>query len=284
VIGSLHSRVTLLLAPAVVVFAGCAGASNASHSHAASNTASNSSHPEQSGPTQQSRSQVAADRALGDRALLHLADFPTGWTVSARRNEKKQPKLEQQLAACLHVAPSLVNESDPAEVRSPDFKQPRGAEISNTVTVTPTPDVAAKQFTVFTEAQTAPCLRNAIQQELRSTLSHPEAGQKIPAGVSFGQATVEQMSFTSVGDQSIAYRVSLSLSAKTLHLPLYFDAVLIRVGRADTALSFTSVLLPTSPSTELALTDLTVRRLNVALGTRSRTFPETARGTHEGPV
>jgi hypothetical protein len=221
---------------------------------------------------------------LGNRALLRLSDFPPGWTVSVRRKERSKPKLEQEVAACLHVARSLVNESDPAEVRSPDFKHTGGAEISNTVTVAPTPDVAAKQFSVFAQPQTAPCLRRGIQQELRYTLTHPEARRKLPTGVSFGQATVEQMSFPSIGDQSIAYRVGLTVTAKTLHIPLYFDVVLLRVGRAEISLSFTGALLPTSPATELALADLTVRRLNAALGTHSRTSPVRPGSAHEGPV
>jgi hypothetical protein len=283
VIERTHRRVVVGLVPAIIALAGCGHSSNAPRSQTASKPPG-TSHLGQSGHGRPSRSQSAVDRALGDRALLRLTDFPTGWTASARRKTPSQPKLDQEVAACLHVAPSLVNERDPAEVRSPDFKHTGGGEISNTVTVTPTPDVAANQFSVFTKPETARCLRDGIEQEIRYTLSHPKAGSRTVNGVSFGHATVEQMSFPSIGDQSIAYRVGLSVSAKTLHFPLYFDVVLVRAGRAELSLNFSGLLVPTSPSTEIALTDLTVRRLDAALGTRTHTAPEVPSGAHEGPV
>ena len=276
-----HRLIAVLLAPCVLVLAGCGGSSSGSRSQTAGKGASSRSRP---GQRHRSRSQIAADRALGARALLRLGDFPAGWTASVRHKEASPPKLEQEVAACLHVSPSAVNESDPAEVRSPDFKHAGGAEISNSVTVTPTPSVAAGEFSVFAKPETARCLRSGVEQELRYTLRHGSAGRKIPGGVSFGRATVEQMSFPAIGDQTVAYRVGVSISARSIHLPLYFDAVLVRAGRAEISLSFAGVLLPTSPSAELALTDLTVRRLDAALGTRTRTVPVTPGRTQEGPV
>jgi len=281
VIASPRRLITVLLAPAVLALAGCGGSSSAFRSHTAGKPAPGNL---RSGHSQRSRSQIAADRAVGAKALLRLADFPAGWTGSVRHREASPPKLEQEVAACLHVSSSAVNESDPAEVRSPDFKHAGGAEISNSVTVTPTPSIAAEEFSVFAKPETARCLRKGVEQELRYTLSHGSAGRRLPTGVSFGRATVEQMSFPAIGDQTVAYRVGVSISAKTIHLPLYFDAVLVRAGRAEISLSFAGVLLPTSPSTELALTDLTVRRLDAALGTRTRTVPVTPGRTQEGPV
>jgi hypothetical protein len=283
VIGTGHARVIVLPALAVAALAGCGSSSSPVRSQAARKPPPSPAHPGHR-PSRESRAQAATDRALGARALLRLADFPTGWTASARHREPAQPKLEREIAACLHVASSAVNESDPAEVRSPDFKHAGGAEISNTVTVTPTPQIAAEQFAVFARTDTARCLRNSVAQELRYTLTHAKGGRKLPAGVSFGQATVEQMSFPSIGDQSVAYRVAVSISAKSLHLPLYFDVVLVRAGRAEISLSFAGVLLPTSPSAELALTDLTVRRLDAALGIRSHTAPVPRGRPQEGPV
>ena len=265
----------------IVALAGCGGGSSASSSQTARKAPPDAS---RSGQGQRSRSQIAADRALASHALLRLADFPAGWTASQRHRERSQPKLEQEIAACLHVARSAVNESDPAEVRSPDFKHTGGAEISNTVTLTPTPAIAAEQFSVFAKPETTRCLRNGVEQELRYTLSHARGGRRLPTGVSFGHATVEQMSFPAVGDQSIAYRVAVSITAKAVHLPLYFDVVLARAGRAEISLSFAGVLLPTSPSAELGLTDLTLRRLDDVLGTRTRTAPVTPGRTQEGPV
>jgi hypothetical protein len=272
------------LALAIAAAAGCGGGSRASRSQTAQKRAPDSSQPGRGAHAPRSRSQVAADRALGSRALLRLADFPTGWTASTRHREASQPKLEREIASCLHIAPSLVNETDPAEVRSPDFKHAGGAEISNTVTVTSTAGVAAEQLAVFAKPETARCLRRGMEQELRYTFSHAKAGGKTPAGVSFGRATVERMSFPTVGDQSVAYRVGVSITTKTLHVPLYFDVVLVRAGRAEISLSFAGVLLPTSPSAELVLTDLTVRRLDAALGLRSHIAPVPPTRGREGPV
>ncbi|HEY4428245.1 MAG TPA: hypothetical protein VGN08_08595 [Solirubrobacteraceae bacterium] len=274
-IASRQHLVAALLAPAVIAVAGCGRGSSASRSQTAGKAAPSKPSPGHSAQSKRSRAQLAADRALGRQALLRLADFPAGWTASARHAERSHPKLEQEVAACLHVARAAVEESNPAEVRSPDFKHAGGADISSSVTVTQTPAEAAEQFAVFAKPETARCLRDGVEKELRFTLSHGTSSRTLPRGVSFGRATVEPMSFPAVGDQSVAYRVGVSIAARTVHLPLYFDAVLVRAGRAELSLSFAGVLLPTSPSTEVALTDLSLRRLGTALGTPARTAPVT---------
>jgi hypothetical protein len=76
------------------------------------------------------------------------------------------------------------------------------------------------------------------------------------------------MSFPSVGEQSVAYHIGIPFSAAGINLTYTLDAVVVRVGRADASLTFTSTTSsPIATSTERQLTSLTARRLKQALRT-----------------
>ncbi len=72
------------------------------------------------------------------------------------------------------------------------------------------------------------------------------------------------MSFPSFGAQSIAFRITVPITAKGLNVNVYLDAVAVRKGRAYTLLTFQRSSTPVSSSMEESLTALTVRRLGAS--------------------
>jgi len=247
-----------VLLPAVIV-AGCGGGSS---------TQSTSKSTTTSSTTQTSKAQTTADRAIASQALLRLSDFPAGWTQTPREGGK-QPQLAAEVAACLHVSASLLEETSPTEVESPKFQEAAGNSVQNSVTVVPTNATAAKYVDVFKEAQAPSCLATAVTKLLAAD-EQKESG-KLPAGSSFGAASVETMSFPTEGDQSVAYRISLPFKTKTLMITFYLDAILVQVERAYTSLTFTGVGSPIAAATEESLVKLTVGRLSDALAAGSST-------------
>jgi hypothetical protein len=248
-----------------LALAGCGSSAHSQHS--ANTAAGNPSTTTQQGQPQ-TAAQLAQERAIGNRALLRLSDLPAGWTAGEREGKSKEgPELRKEVAACLRVTVAQLDENDPAEVESPKFKESEDS-IGNSIIVRPTQEAAVSYFSVFNAPNTASCLTSSVRKVFSKALSRAEHGRKLPAGVEVGSPTVERMSFPPVGEQSVAYRIGIPFSAAGINLTYTLDAVVVRVGRADASLTFTSTTSsPIATSIEQQLTSLTVRRLNQALHT-----------------
>jgi hypothetical protein len=240
-------HLVVVLLPAVIV-AGCGGGSSTQTS--------------KSTTTQNSQAQITADRSIASKALLLLSDFPAGWTQTPREGGS-QPQLAAEVAACLHVSASLLEEAKPTEVESPQFQEVHDNSVENSATVLPTNAAATEYVKVFKEAQAPSCLATAVTKLLAAD-EQKESG-KLPAGSSFGAASVEPLSFPAEGDQSVAYRISLPFKTTSVTVTFYLDAILAQAGRGYTSLTFTGVGAPIDATMEESLVKLTVERLSQAL-------------------
>ncbi|HMD58054.1 MAG TPA: hypothetical protein VKG82_11355 [Solirubrobacteraceae bacterium] len=248
---------------AVVVLPGCGGSSSAHRQGWTSTPTTTQAASRHGSPVE-----IAKDRLIGRTALLRLSDFPAGWTARPPEGESKTTGIEKEAAACLHAPVELVTEENPAKVQSQKFKGPTEQSVANAVTVTPSAQEAKQRFVVFDEPQTGPCLEAAVAKIFTYTLSHPkEASDKLPPGAKVNTPKVEQMSFPTEGNESGAYRITVTVTdtAATLEFKFYLDFALARVGRAGTSLSFMASQSPVSTLTEEELTRLTVRRPQAAL-------------------
>jgi hypothetical protein len=255
------SRRLLALVMPVVILAGCGTSSSPSFQQPVGQQTISST-VTQRGQVPQTATQVAQDRGIGSQALLRLSDFPAGWTAGpGEPRSKNESHLEQLVVTCLHVTVAQLGENNPAEAKSPKFKGTSGNVVSSSVTVWPSEDAAAKVLAVVEKPETPSCLTKALSYEL----SHPEAGQRYPRGVTIGSPTVEPMSFPSMGTQSIAYRISVQITTPIVRVPFFEDAVMVRVGRADASFNFRGSAAPLSANAEEALTELSVQRLGKLL-------------------
>lgn len=209
-----------------------------------------------------SAQQVASDRALGERALLQLSDFPTGWTEEPReKSSNTYERLTRSLASCLHVSVALLLEN-PAKVESPDFKGVENEKISNSVVFMPTVAAAKERFSAYDQPETASCMTTAASAALQYALQHPASGEKVPASVKVGPVTLARMSFPTYDEQSVAYRLTIPVSASGININIYLDVVAILHGRANAGLQFENESSPVESSLEEHLSALTAERLH----------------------
>jgi hypothetical protein len=204
---------------------------------------------------------VKGDRALGAVALLRLRDLPAGWTARPKSRSSAGPGLESGLAACLHASAAALA-SGPTKVSSPDFSDSHGSSISNGATYEATAARAMAWFRGRVQPRTPACLGAAVRAFVDYAIHH--AGKptvKIPAGLTFGRATVTGLSFPRYGDQSVAYRAVIPVSYMGVNVSIYLDFMVVRKGRAHTALSFQATATPVDRTLEERLTRLTLRRL-----------------------
>jgi hypothetical protein len=96
---------------------------------------------------------------------------------------------------------------------------------------------------------------------MNATINHPTGGSTLPAGVKLGQSTVEQMSFPTYGDKTIAYQVKIPITYSSLNVSVYLDLIIAIKGRANVATTFQATTSPFPTDQEQHYTGLVVGRL-----------------------
>ncbi len=249
------------LALSALLLAACGGSSKSSTQASAHASTSGAASPAQSPQS------IAKDRALGAAGLLRVADFPSGWVATPRKRKRKSHAgIQAEVASCLKVPVTQLSKHEPEEVESPRFRGPNGETVSNSVTVKPTADLAAKEFAVLAKPQTPSCLTQAFGKLLSQELNKRTAGRKLPSGFRIGSPAVTALPFATIGDQTVAYRLAIPITTPAGTLKSYFDIVAVRAGRADVSFSFSGTLKPVAAGAEHQLTLASVKRLQSAGG------------------
>ena len=254
----------------LVLMAGC-GSSSAKQGGA---SASNLSQPTLPGQT------VRADHAAAAAANLKLSDFPHGWTSQAQSSSSDGPKgLKATTAKCLGASVSDLGPDNGTSVSSPNFTGPSGNEsISSSVAFAATTAAADRIEALWSSPKIPKCLTAALRALISYELSHPtSSADSPPKGMTFGSATLSQLSFAHFGDRSIAYRIALPMQYDGMSLDFDADLVIVESNRALVEMSFQDVGSPVASSDEEYYTGLVIGRLpsggGSSPGTTSTTQP-----------
>ena len=208
---------------------------------------------------------VAADRAVAEQAVLRLSDFPPGWQAQPHEESPDDPDLTRQLSECLRVDLALLEgEAGDASADSPDFESPNDQEVQSSVGLAPTSAKAQELFAVFERPETPGCLSRAVSQSIETELKKPMPGQQARPEVTVGQVSVNRASFPTIGDRTVAFRLTVPVQALGRALNVYADMVVALRGRAGTMLTFTDVGTPFPTDQAQKLTKTVVDRLPAA--------------------
>jgi hypothetical protein len=181
----------------------------------------------------------AADLALARKGLVVVGDLPSGWTATGAvtsGGNSGNGVPTSKIAACLGVAKSEINNSEPTE-NSPTFNGPQGAAIDDEVEAFPNTAKAKVDFSTFSNAKTPGCVTTVLGPLLR------QSAQKGSPGTTVGTITATREPFAGVGDNSgeIELHVPISVSGTApTTLSLDIDLVVITQGRLESTLSFDS--------------------------------------------
>jgi hypothetical protein len=200
---------------------------------------------------------IAADTAAAQAANLKLSDFPPGWTSAPPSSPTGSEIFLGPLANCLGVSEADLSNA-PAKADSGDFSQ-SGMTASSTVDYRATSAQQAAAFNALASPKTPGCLTTVMKAALEPT-KQPTSGSTLPAGVKYGQPTVQTMSFPTYGDKTIAYQLKVPTDYNGLSFDGYFDVISVIKGRAGVVMSFnSSPAFP--PYQEQHYTELVVGRL-----------------------
>jgi hypothetical protein len=206
---------------------------------------------------------VVTDKALAQAAALKLSDLPAGWTSQQHTNSPDVPSVDTQLAKCLGVSVDKLNQNGPADADSPDFSDANNNSITNSLGYTPSAAAAKGDLATFGDPRVPGCLTTALGIYLKNQAAHPaKSSDTLPPGVTFGTAAVAPMSFPTIGDGSVAYRVNVPVSVTSSTITVYVDLIVATKGRAGVEMDFTAIGTPFPADQEQRLISVVVGRLS----------------------
>ncbi len=176
----------------------------------------------------------SAAKAAAKRATVAPTDLPPEWTRGAAPDPVGSEGDDSRFAACVgRPDPKTVRKADS---RSEEFRLGDTLQITSTVQAMPDEAAARADLAAQRGNRGVPCLR----LRLTNALDRNSAAGKAPASV-----TVEALPGLDVGDETVAFRATLTYPAgggdpKTT----YIDVVQVRKGNVEVALTLTSAGQP----------------------------------------
>ena len=184
-------------------------------------------------------------RPPAEAALLVLADFPSGWSqVPEADDTDANDEVKQQVASCAGADGESVIDVGGALARTGTFTSPSDDQVAEAaVSVATSVDVAENRVAAFADPKFASCARDVYQDWAQDAVSANDA--------EVGEITVAPLNVSSVGDETVAYRVTVPVQSDGTSLgEVYTDVILVRAGRGLAGLFFQSELRPPVEDTE----------------------------------
>jgi hypothetical protein len=206
-----------------------------------------------------SNQNIAADTAAAQAANLKLSDFLPGWTSKPPSADAGTAGIEKEFAKCLGLTQSHLSKA-PASADSPDFSNSDNT-VSSTVGYRATSAAQTAAFDILASPRAPDCMTKAVTKIINDAISNPSSGSTLPAGAKIEPVTVQQMSFPTFGDRTVAYQLKVPISYSGLSFALYLDEISVIKGRADVAMSFQAATSPFPTDQEQHYTGLVVGRL-----------------------
>jgi hypothetical protein len=184
-----------------------------------------------------------AARAAAEKTFLKLEDFPTGWKqASAATTTPQELDLPSECQS-----PVLSRKQPPdsiVQVDSPGFGNGAGLSVASRVIVFHDEGTARNYVDGINKfVETFDRCRQPLLEALGKASTPAENAQ-------IADVTVERLSLDSLGDQSIALRLTTSVEAQGATVLLRSDLLAVRVGRMVSLLGYLSTSLATSDLSE----------------------------------
>ena len=199
------------------------------------------------------------DQAIADAALLTLKDFPAGWEAASPEGDEDDREGQEKIAECVGVEYDELYDDTNAEATSPDFTNDMDEEVSVEVSVGDE-DRAKRAFEIAAQPEFRECLAEGMNDEIQANADEDGAN-----GVEVGDATLNELSFPALGDESLAFRMTIPISASGMDFDAVIDFVGVRVGRAQTQLTSFGVGTQLPTDEFVRYTKLAVKRLESEL-------------------
>lgn len=194
---------------------------------------------------------------VAEEAVLALDDLPAGWEKNPPPTEEEQEEedvLNKNFADCLDIDVSEITGGEVASAES-SFSNADDEEVTSEVTVAETEGEMAEHLGRFRDPAAQRCYVEVIQRAITLNLLEGEDDVEV------GEITFNEMSFEDVGDDSLAFRLTVPVSDEAFEVELFIDYVLVMKGRVGITTTFQSTFSPFDQDEALRLAELVVDRV-----------------------
>jgi hypothetical protein len=194
--------------------------------------------------------------AQARRALLVLSDMPHGWKASKSSNGSSSFPGASQLAQCLGVPLSEVNDNPPS-VNSEEFNGPNDVEsVSDTVSVFPSAKAARADFEVGANPKSPRCLSANFNGPGRAKIA-----SSFGAKATLGSITVTRTPSSDYAPHSLNYTLFFPVTTQGTTLNLELAEVVYVKGTEEQVVTFVTTTPPFPTSLSRRLTKVAAGRL-----------------------
>jgi len=178
----------------------------------------------------------AADQDAAEDALLVLSDFPAGWSeVPDAEPTEEEADYLRRTAECIGSDRLRLIDLGGAIAATGDFTSPSEETVSETVSFAPSVAEAEDLMVRFAAPDVAECFGDVTADLVDGQLQ---------GEMTLGDVTVARLNVSEVGDEVVAYRVTVPVNSGGSTVDVYVDLVLVRSGRAVAGLVFQSEFSP----------------------------------------
>lgn len=191
--------------------------------------------------------ETKAARAAAEKTFLKLEDFPAvGWKQAPAAATTPTPEELDLPSEC--QSPLLSRKPPPdsiVQADSPEFDNDKGSQVASRVIVFQDEGTAQKYMDAVNKFIDD---FNGCRQRLLEALNDTGGAQAGATPVSqTTDVSVEKLAIDSMGDQSVALGLTISIEAGGIPLSLRSDLVAVRVGRMVSLLGYLSSTVLASP-------------------------------------
>lgn len=165
------------------------------------------------------------DQAAAESALLQLSDFEPGWSEVPSSDDGDQDSMKRKIAECSGSDQDTGIDFGGALAKTGDITSPDGNQvIQETVSFASNVAAAAERMAILAAPEFAVCIRPIYEQFVEDMLEG--------TGTNVDRMTVGKLNVTPSGDNTVAYRITITASNGGLTQELYADIIVIQSGRA----------------------------------------------------
>jgi hypothetical protein len=176
----------------------------------------------------------ASDQDLAKKIVLNRSDVPADWSSTPNANTSSSDTTDIRLTQCLGLAPGpLIKDATRAD--SDSFTSSTQQQASASVRVAKNEADVTSAMKNMSGPKFADCVTQLLTQVLNGAT-------RIPAQA--GTARVAKLPFDTIGNRTVAYRVTVPVSAGGQSASVDIDFVVAQVGRVAMFFDGTSVGAP----------------------------------------
>jgi hypothetical protein len=168
------------------------------------------------------------DEGTARAANLRLTDFPPGWERSPGGLRRLDTPDDLRFAECMGRPAGLATRTAAAD--SDNFSTGEFTRANSSAQVMRTEEIARDDLAALRTERAVPCLRVRVDAEL--------ARQAPANGPPFQQQALERLDFATLGDDTAAFRSTVSAPSVGPGVVLIIDHVFIRKGRVELSVAF----------------------------------------------